>query len=48
MERQEGNTDNSQEGDAVSIVLDEDGNAATIIVQYMGMGGGQRKDASGS
>lgn len=36
------------EGDTVSVVLDEDGNAATIIVQSMGMGGGQGKDASQS
>lgn len=36
------------EGDTVSVVLDEDGNAATIIVQCMGMGGGQGKDASQS
>lgn len=36
------------EGDTVSVVLDEEGNAATIIVQSMGMGGGQGKDASQS
>ncbi len=36
------------EGDTVSVVLDEDGNAATIIVQSMGMGGGQGRDASQS
>lgn len=36
------------EGDTVSVVLDEEGNAATIIVQSMEMGGGQGKDASQS
>lgn len=36
------------EGDTVMIVLDEEGNAATIMVQSMGMGGGAEKEASQS
>lgn len=33
--------DNIKEGDVVAITLDDDGNAATITVQSMDMGGGQ-------
>ena len=33
--------DDIKEGDVVAITLDDDGNAATIIVQSMDMGGGQ-------
>ena len=36
------------EGDTVMVVLDEDGNAATIMVQSMGMGGGAEKEATQS
>lgn len=33
--------DDIKEGDVVAITLDDDGNAATITVQFMDMGGGQ-------
>lgn len=37
-----------EEGDTVSIILDEEGNAESIMVQSMGMGGRQGKGASQS